>query len=128
MNMAIEFRGVRFTPLSDLTVSAPSGAVIGIVGEKGAGKGALLRLASGAVQPEAGEVIAPGEKRYLAPLDALQLSPVDILLISRTIPAVTSSPVFLPLPVPTSPCPTLSGWESRRSQLQQIKFIQWISP
>jgi ABC-type methionine transport system ATPase subunit len=85
MNMAIEFRGVRFTPLSSLTVSAPSGAVIGIVGEKGAGKGALLRLASGAVKPEAGEVIAPGEKRYLAPLDALQLSPVDILLMEHSL-------------------------------------------
>src|ERR1700728_3247241 len=64
--MAIEFRGVRFPPLRDLTVSAPSGAVIGIIGEKGAGKAALLRLASGAVQPEAGEVIATGEKRYIA--------------------------------------------------------------
>jgi lipopolysaccharide transport system ATP-binding protein len=85
MNMAIEFRGVRFAPLSDLTVSAPSGAVIGIVGEKGAGKGALLRLASGAVKPEAGEIIAPGEKRYLAPLDALQLSPVDILLMEHSL-------------------------------------------
>ena len=85
MNMAIEFRGVRFAPLSDLTVSAPSGAVIGIVGEKGAGKGALLRLASGAVKPEAGEIIAPGEKRYLAPLDALQLSPVDMLLMEHSL-------------------------------------------
>ena len=63
--MAIEFRGVRFPPLHDLTVSAPSGAVIGIIGEKGAGKGALLRLAAGTVQPESGEVIAPGERRYL---------------------------------------------------------------
>ena len=47
--MAIEFRGVRFPPLRDLTVSAPSGAVIGIIGEKGAGKGVLLRLASGLI-------------------------------------------------------------------------------
>ena len=46
-SMAIEFRGVRFPPLCDLTVSAPSGAVIGVIGEKGAGKGALLRLACG---------------------------------------------------------------------------------
>ncbi len=52
--MAIEFRGVRFPPLRDLTVSAPSGAVIGVIGEKGAGKGALLRLAAGAAKPEAG--------------------------------------------------------------------------
>src|SRR6202035_2587426 len=74
-NMAIEFRGVRFPPLRDLTVSAPSGAVIGIIGEKGAGKGALLRLAAGDVEPEAGEVVRPVESRYLGPSDALQLSP-----------------------------------------------------
>ena len=85
LNMAIEFRGVRFPPLRDLTVSAPSGAVIGIIGEKGAGKDALLRLASGAAKPEAGEVIAAGERRYLGPLDALQLSPVDILLMEHSL-------------------------------------------
>ena len=83
--MAIEFRGVRFPPLRELTVSAPSGAVIGVVGEKGAGKGALLRLASGAAQPEAGEVIAPAERRYLGPMDALQLSPVDVLLVEHSL-------------------------------------------
>jgi ABC-type methionine transport system ATPase subunit len=83
--MAIEFRGVRFPPLRDLTVSAPNGAVIGIIGEKGAGKSALLRLASGRVLPEAGEVIAEGERRYLGPLDALQLSPVDVLLLEHSL-------------------------------------------
>ncbi len=83
--MAIDFRGVRFPPLRDLTVSAPSGAVIGIIGEKGAGKGALLRLASGAAKPEAGEVIAEGERRYLGPLDALQLSPVEILVLEHSL-------------------------------------------
>jgi energy-coupling factor transporter ATP-binding protein EcfA2 len=89
--MAIEFRGVLFPPLHDLTVTAPGGAVIGIIGEKGAGKGALLRLASGSVKPEAGEVIAPGERRYLGPSellaenDALQLSPVDILLLEHSL-------------------------------------------
>jgi ABC-type multidrug transport system ATPase subunit len=83
--MAIEFRGARLAPLRDLTVSAPNGSVIGVVGEKGAGKAALLRLASGAAQPEAGEVIAAGERRYLGPLDALQLSPVDILLMEHSL-------------------------------------------
>jgi lipopolysaccharide transport system ATP-binding protein len=83
--MAIEFRGVRFPPLRDLTVSAPGGAVIGIVGEKGAGKGALLRLAAGAANPEAGEVSAAGERRYIGPQDALQLSPVDVLAIEHSL-------------------------------------------
>jgi len=84
-SMAIEFRGVRFPPFRDLTVSAPNGAVIGIIGEKGAGKGALLRLASGAAKSEAGEVIAKGESRYLGPLDPLQLSPVDLLFIEHSL-------------------------------------------
>jgi ABC-type methionine transport system ATPase subunit len=83
--MAIEFRAVRFPPLRDLTVSGPSGAVIGVIGEKGAGKGALLRLASGVAKPEAGEVIAQGERRYVGPLDALQLSPVDVLLLEHSL-------------------------------------------
>src|SRR5579862_4781936 len=83
--MAIDFRGVRFPPLRNLTVSAPGGAVIGVIGEKGSGKSALLRLAAGAVKPEAGEVTAPGERRYLGPLDALQLSPVDVLLLEHTL-------------------------------------------
>jgi lipopolysaccharide transport system ATP-binding protein len=83
--MAIEFRGVRLGPLRDLTISAPNGSVIGVVGEKGAGKAALLQLASGAVKPEAGEVISGGERRYLGPLDPLQLSPVDILLIEHSL-------------------------------------------
>jgi ABC-type methionine transport system ATPase subunit len=83
--MAIEFRGARLAPLRDLTVSAPNGSVIGVVGEKGAGKSALLRLASGRAIPEAGEVIADGERRYLGPLDALQLSPVDILLLEHSL-------------------------------------------
>jgi lipopolysaccharide transport system ATP-binding protein len=83
--MAIDFRGVSFAPLRDLSVSAPAGAVIGIIGEKGAGKNALLRLASGAAQAEAGEVIVQGERRYIGPLDSLQLSPVDVLLIEHSL-------------------------------------------
>lgn len=83
--MGIEFRGARLAPLRDLTISAPSGAVIGVVGEKGAGKNALLRVAAGTVQPEAGEVIAPPQRRYVGPLDALQLSPVDVLAMENSL-------------------------------------------
>jgi ABC-type methionine transport system ATPase subunit len=83
--MAIEFRGVSFPPLRDLTVAAPSGAVIGVIGEKGAGTGALLRLAAGREKPVAGEVVCVGERRYLGPGDPLQLSPVDVLLLEHTL-------------------------------------------
>ena len=60
--------------------------MIGVIGEKGSGKAALLRLAAGEAKPEAGEVIASGEqRRYLGPLDALQLSPVDILAMEHSL-------------------------------------------
>jgi lipopolysaccharide transport system ATP-binding protein len=83
--MAIEFRGARFPPLCNLTVSAPSGAVIGVIGEKGAGKIALLRLAAGLEKPIAGVVICEGARRYLGPSDALDLSPVDLLAMEHTL-------------------------------------------
>lgn len=83
--MGIEFRSVSLAPLRDLTASAPSGAVIGVIGEKGGGKGALLRLASGASKPESGEVVAPGASRYFGPLDALDLSGADVWLIEHSL-------------------------------------------
>ena len=82
--MAIEFRGVRFPPLRDLTAAAPDGAVIGIIGEKGAGKGSLLRLAAGIAKPAGGLVLGEGARRYLGPADALDWSPVKLLLIEHT--------------------------------------------
>lgn len=82
--MAIGFRGVEYPPLRNFTASAPSGAVIGIIGEKGAGKSGLLRLAAGLEKPAGGEVICEGTRRYLGPSDALQLSPVDLLVIEHT--------------------------------------------
>ena len=83
--MPLEFRGVGFPPLHDLTVSAPSGAVIGIVGEDAAGQRALLRLAAGIDQPTTGQVISAGEKRYVGLTDYLEWSRVDLLAIEHAL-------------------------------------------
>jgi len=83
--MAIEFRGVDFAPLRNLTVSAPNGAVIGVVGEKGAGKTALLRLAAGLEQPTAGAVIFEGSRIYLGPCGAFAATTIDLLALDRTL-------------------------------------------
>jgi lipopolysaccharide transport system ATP-binding protein len=83
--MAIEFRGVDFPPLHNLSVAAPDGAVIGVIGEKGSGKAALLRLAAGMEQPSAGEVVFTDTRRYLGPCDGLDLSPVDLLLMEHSL-------------------------------------------
>jgi ABC-type methionine transport system ATPase subunit len=81
--MGIEFRNVRFPPLEELNISAPEGAVIGLVGEKGSGDSAVLRLAAGLDAPAAGEVIPSGPCRYLAITDTLNLAPVPLLLIDH---------------------------------------------
>ncbi len=82
--MAIEFRNVLFPPLEELNISAPDGAVIGVIGEKGSGDAAVLRLAAALDKPVSGEVIAGGSSRYLAVTDSLNLAPAALLLIDHT--------------------------------------------
>jgi len=83
--MAIIFRRVTSPPLEGLDATAPDGAVIGIIGENGAGKGRLLRLAAGVVQPDAGEVEAAGVRRFLGPDDPLSLAPAAVLALEHTL-------------------------------------------
>jgi lipopolysaccharide transport system ATP-binding protein len=59
--------------------------VIGIIGEKGSGQGALLRVAAGFDQPSAGQVVFHGSRRYVGPTGELDLSPVDLLLIEHSL-------------------------------------------
>jgi len=82
--MAIVFRGVTCAPLDHLEVAAPDGVVVGIIGDTGAGKSRLLRLAAGMDQPSIGSVKTSGDAKYLGPGDALNLPPAPILLIDRT--------------------------------------------
>ena len=55
--MSIEFRNVTLGPLKEFRAVAPSGVIIGVIGEKGSGSAELLKLAAGAA-PEHGEVVA----------------------------------------------------------------------
>src|SRR5581483_1746618 len=82
--MALAFRRVTSAPLQEFDAAAPDGAVIGILGEKGAGKTRLLRLAAGLDRPDSGAVEASGPARLLGPLDPLDLSPAPVLLIDGT--------------------------------------------
>ena len=81
--MAVEFRNVHCPPLDGFTASAPEGCVIGIIGERGSGKGVLLKLAVGLLNCEVGKVVAPGTRRYVGPQDRLVLSPADVIAIEH---------------------------------------------
>lgn len=83
--MAIHFRDASLAPLQQVTVSAPDGAVIGLIGEDGSGIQQLLQLATGLAQSQSGEVRFDAAARYLGPLDALQLSPVSTLALDHTL-------------------------------------------
>lgn len=83
--MAIEFREVTLGPLREFSARAPDGAVVGIIGEHGAGKRTLLRLAAGLEWPVSGQVLAPGARRLLGPSDAPDWGPVDVLLMEHTL-------------------------------------------
>jgi lipopolysaccharide transport system ATP-binding protein len=83
--MAIYFSDASLAPLHQVTVSAPDGAVIGVIGEDGSGVRQLLQLATGLAAATAGEVRFDTAARYLGPLDALQLSPVSTLALDHSL-------------------------------------------
>ncbi len=83
--MSIEFHSVHAAPLAGLTAVAPSGAIIGVIGEKGSGVEQLLKLASGTAQPERGEIVAPKECRYVAPGETLNLAPAAVVALDQAL-------------------------------------------
>jgi energy-coupling factor transporter ATP-binding protein EcfA2 len=83
--MAVTFRDVSFPPLAGLTVSAPDGALIGIVGDDGSGGRELLRLAAGLAFPMEGVVKTPDTRRFLDAASDLDLSPAGLLLLDHAL-------------------------------------------
>ncbi len=63
-----------FRALNDVSFEVPRGEILGIVGRNGAGKSTLLKLASGVLQPSAGQISAAGRVSSLLDLN-LGLNP-----------------------------------------------------
>ena len=84
-DVAVEFREVSLAPIRELTVAAPDSAVVGVIGEQGAGKGTLLQLAAGLKTPASGRVSVDDPRRWLGPADSLDLSPARTLLLEHTL-------------------------------------------
>jgi len=82
--MAIAFKKVTLAPLQAFTASAPDAAVIGIIGENGSGKQALLEVAAAKTTPSSGSVSAGKLRRYLGPGDSLDFSQADVLALDNT--------------------------------------------
>lgn len=83
--MGIEFRSASAGPLKSFTASAPSGAIIGVIGGKNSGVTELLKIAGGALPPESGEVSAGAQRRFVALGDALNLAPSDVLALDQAL-------------------------------------------
>jgi simple sugar transport system ATP-binding protein len=73
---ALELHGVskwygQVRALDGVDLSVYPGEVHGILGDNGAGKSTMLKIAAGVVQPDAGEILIEGRRvRLLSPLDA----------------------------------------------------------
>src|SRR5579871_462395 len=83
--MSIELRVVTCAPLTNFSAVAPSGAIIGVIGEKGSGVTELLKIAGGALQPAGGEVAASAERRFVALGDSLNLAPAAVLALDQAL-------------------------------------------
>jgi lipopolysaccharide transport system ATP-binding protein len=83
--MPVTFRECTLAPLESVSVSAPAGVVIGVIGEDGSGKQALLRLACGADRPTSGIAAATEPRRFHGPLDALVTGQAGTLGLYHTL-------------------------------------------
>lgn len=83
--MPIEFHNVSAGSLRGLTVSAPAGAIIGVIGGKNSGVSELLKLACGVMQPEQGEVNAGAQRRLIELGEPLNLAPSDVLALDQAL-------------------------------------------
>jgi len=83
--MSLEFRNAVLAPLSGISVVAPPGVIIGVIGEKGSGVTELLKLAGGAMQPQTGEVVAGPERRYVALGESLNLAPAAVIALDHAL-------------------------------------------
>ncbi len=84
--MAIEFRGVTLSPLENFRAVAPSGAIIGVIGEKGSGVTELLKIAGGADENAAtGDLVADKERRFVKLGDALNLAPASVIALDQAL-------------------------------------------
>ena len=83
--MAIHFQGITQPPIQNLTLGAPDGSMIGIVGLRGSGKAALLRIAAGIDEPAAGTVEGGASRRLIVLGEPLNFAPVDVLLLDAAL-------------------------------------------
>ena len=90
-----EYPGVRALDGACLDVGA--GECHALVGENGAGKSTLMKILSGAVLPDAGEILLAGERvRIHSPLEARNLGVSTIYQELNLIPELTvAENVFL---------------------------------
>lgn len=83
--MSIEFRNVTLGALKNLRAVAPSGVIIGVIGEKGSGVSELLKLAGGAAQPEQGAIAAGPQRRLVSLGEPLNLAPGDVIVLDQAL-------------------------------------------
>ena len=75
-----------FRPLNGFSAMSPSGAIIGVIGEKNSGVTELLKLAGGVLQPvRTAKSWRPPERRYVALGDALNLAPAAVLALDQAL-------------------------------------------
>lgn len=105
--------------LDDVSIEVLPGEAHGLLGENGAGKSSLLKILSGAYQPDAGSIELAGQSITLqTPLDAQNLGIVTIYQEFNLIPTMTiAENMFLGREPGSGP---FVSWKRMRAETAEI--------
>jgi len=123
------FGGVR--ALSDGSIEARRGEVHGILGENGAGKSTLIRVLSGVISRDGGEVILDGQSLRLgSPAEALRANIRTVFQESSLIPALTvaENMLFDRLPIGWHRRLRTRALRSHYTSIMEELGARWIDP
>jgi ribose transport system ATP-binding protein len=123
------FGGVR--ALADGSIEARRGEVHGILGENGAGKSTLIRVLSGVISRDGGEIVLDGGSLKLgSPAEALRAGIRTVFQESSLIPALTvaENMLFDRLPIGWHRRLRMRALRSRYAAIMKELGVRWLDP
>lgn len=118
-NIAKSYDG---TPaIRDISLSLPAGKVLAVCGENGAGKSTLMKVLSGAILPDGGDILIDGKPAAIfAPADAMALGIRTVYQENSLLPHLSVAENMLMGRMPTRGLSFVVDWKAANTKATEV--------